>query len=378
MLFTKKNQITNSLQSGYVLILASSMLYSLAHVIAKPLLDNINNNDSSATIGSSLEDTALEGLNEIGLFFSTLNNETDGTVNPVILSVMVYLINALFFTLITKRKKKKKYNNNPITVAQSITKSNYQNILLLSLIGMVEVLALVVYYFGLKDSSAVNASIFSNSETLFSFLIVMVVFRERLYKNEIMPFVMIIVGIIALPLGYGFFVENQMNFSDMLMGDFLILLSGLLYAVDICLCKYVSDKIDSKRFVQITSLSSGLFALLIVFVFQIPFFIDMTYLPVIVVLSVVGTGFATLFFIMALKLLGGIRTIVLYSTTAIFGIIFSGVMLVEKITIVDVSSIAFTIAGIYFLRNRLSSEDKEKKKNTNDYEHEKRELKVDC
>ena len=372
----KKNRTANSLRSGYVLILASSILYSLAHVIAKPLLDNNSNNNSSLIIDSTFDDTILEELNEIGLFFSALD-DVGSVVNPVVLSVVVYLINALFFTVITERKKKRKTNNSTI-IPQPLTKSNYQNMLLLSLIGIVEVLALVVYYFGLKDSSSVNASIFSNSETLFSLLIVMVVFRERLYKNEIMPFIMIIVGIIALPLGYGFFVENQMNFSDMLIGDFLILISGLLYAVDICLCKYVSDKIDSKRFVQITSLSSGLFALLIVFVFQIPFFIDVTYLPVIVVLSVVGTGFATLFFIMALKLLGGIRTIVLYSTTAIFGIIFSGVILVEKITIVDVSSIAFTIAGIYFLRNRLSSEDKEKKKNTNDYEHEKRELKVDC
>ncbi|MGI9566702.1 MAG: DMT family transporter [Nitrosopumilus sp.] len=359
MFFTlKKNLIANSLQLGYVLILISSIFYSLAHVIAKPLLDNTSNNDSITINDSTLKNTVLEEFNEIGLFFSALDNVD--VINPAVLSAMVYLINALLFTLITKRKKNEKCQSF-ISISKFVKRSSSKNMLLLSLIGIVEILALVVYYFGLKDSSAINASIFSNSETLFSFLIVMVVFRERLSKNELMPFAMIVVGIIVLPLGYGVY-ENQMNFSDMLMGDFLILLSGLLYAVDVCLCRYVSNKIDSKRFVQITSLSSGLFALLVVFVFQIPFFIDLNHLPVIVVLSVIGTGFSTLFFIMALRLLGGIRTIVLYSTTAIFGIIFSGAILAEKITLVDVSSIIFTIVGIYFLRNKLGVESKEKKK----------------
>ncbi len=165
---------------------------------------------------------------------------------------------------------------------------------------------------------------------------------------------MIIVGIIALPITYELY-KNDLNMSSFLLGDILIILSGLFYAIDVNLSKYVSDKIDAKRITQITSFASGLFALLITAILDIPFNINLNDIVPTSFLAFAGTGIATLFFVMALKLLGGVKMILLYSTTSIFGIIFSSVILLEEITLIDIVSVIIVISGIHLI-SKLGNE----------------------
>jgi len=294
------------------------VLYALAHVIAKPMLG-----DSSIVDGDVIKNMGI---------------------NPITLAACIYFINGLFFTPIARK-----------TTGPSMFNLGKKNLLLLIGIGISEVSALIVYFFGLKDSTAVNASIFSNGEVIFSLLIVMIVFRERLQKNEMLPFVMIIVGMIILPIIYDLH-KNGMSMSGVLLGDVLIISSGLFYAIDVNICKYVSDKIDAKRVTQVTSFASGIFALLVLVILNIPFNVNLNDIPMISLLGIAGTGIATLFFVMALRLLGGVRTILLYSTTAIFGIMFSNLVLSEEITMVDVFSITLVISGIFLMRNKIGKE----------------------
>ena len=186
-------KLSNSVQSGYVLIIISSILYAFTHVIAKPMLG-----DSSTT-------------NEI----------LDQGINPIVLAACIYILNGLFFTPIARRK------NNP-----SIKSLGSKNLILLSMIGIAEVSALMVYFFGLKDTTAINASIFSNAEIIFSMLIVMIIFQEKIRQNELVPFLMIVIGIIILPVTFDLY-KNDLNMSSLLLGDILIILSGLFYAIDV-------------------------------------------------------------------------------------------------------------------------------------------------
>jgi len=306
---------TKSVRLGYVLIILSAVLYAFIHVIAKPMLGTPITEDHIGIQG----------------------------INPIALAVCVYILNGLFFTPIARR------NSIPIRYMGK------KNLLLLSLVGIAEVSALILYFFGLKESTAINASIFSNGEIIFSLLIIMIVFRERLQKKELFPFLMIVFGIIILPVTYDLY-EKDMNISSLLFGDIFIILSGLFYAVEVNICKYVSDKIDAKRITQITSFISGFFALLLLIIFDIPFDIALEDIPLISIMAFAGIGLATLFFVMALKLIGGVRTILLYSTTAVFGIIFSNLLLFEEVRMIDIFSVAMVISGIYFLRNKLGSE----------------------
>jgi drug/metabolite transporter (DMT)-like permease len=295
---------------GYYLIILAAALSALIHVISKPMLENSEN--------------MIE-------------------INPVVMAFLIYFIGGIFFTPLAKK-------------TNAISKFGKKDWLFMGLIGIAEVSALITYFYGLSSATAVNASIFSNSEIIFALVIAMMVFKERLHIKECIPFSMIIVGMIALPIGNDLY-QNNFNFGHMVTGDLLIILSGILYAIDITLCKYVGDKFDARRVTQIVSFVCAAVAISIIAVFQIPMNMDLAQLPGILVMSILGTGMSTLFFLMALKMIGTVRTVLLYSTTAVFGVIFSGLFLAETISTIDILSLVLVLSGIFLLRNRLAGKD---------------------
>ena len=296
---------------GYYFVIIAAALSALIHVISKPMLE---------TGGTTVE------------------------INPIVMTFLVYLICGAFFTPIAKN-------------TDSVRKFSQKDIIFMILIGLSEVAALSTYFFGLQHSTAVNASIFSNSEILFSLIIAMVVFKERLNIKECIPFSMIIIGMMIIPIG-GDLYQNGIHLENIVSGDLLIILSGFLYAIDITVCKYIGDKYDPRRVSQITSFFCAITALCFLFLLQIPIDFEMIHLPNIVIISVLGTGMSTLFFLIGLKLIGAVRTVLLYSTTSVFGIIFAFLFLSEKITSIDILSLVITLIGIFLLRNKLAeSED---------------------
>ncbi|HSB56862.1 MAG TPA: DMT family transporter [Nitrosopumilaceae archaeon] len=269
------------------------------------------------------------------------SNTNTVEINPLTLAAIIFIVNGVFFTPIRKNAESLK-----------IGKRNY---FLLGLIGIVEVLAISTYFFGLKESTAVNASILTNGEIIFSVFIALIVFKEKLAKKEFPYFLMIIIGASIIPIGYDLY-QHEMNLTGLVFGDLLILLAGLFYAIDINMCKHVSDRINAKKITQISSFAGGGFALFLILVFQIPFNVSISHIPNIAIIGIFGTGLSTYFFIMALRSIGAVRTILLYSSTSVFGMVFASLLLHEVITVQSALSIALVLGGMYFLRNRLGND----------------------
>ena len=301
----------NSLKVGYLIVLVSAVLAALIHVLAKPLLD--------AQIGHE--------------------------IHPLAFAACIYLINGAFFTPVARKSI-------PLASIGS------RNLVFLAIIGISEAIALTLYFFGLKDSTASNASIFSNGEIIFSLLITVVIFKERLAKKELGPFAMMLMGMMILPVAYDFY-SHGLAMSDLVIGDALVIISGVFYALDVVICRHLSDKIDSKRLTQITSLVSGSVAMVALLVLHIPLNIDLASLGPIAFFAIAGTGIATVLFLTGLRLIGGVRTILLFSTNSVLGVIFAGMFLGESITAVNIISVILTLAGIFLLRNRIGSGDEE-------------------
>jgi len=306
VLGTQKNRLASSHYFGYTAIIAAAALTGLLHVVSKPLLDSA-------------------GIN-------------GNTINPLTLAAIIYLINGLFFT--------------PLKKDTTASKFDKKSVFFLIIISVAEVSSIITYFYGLKESTAVNASILTNSEILFSILVAITVLRERIKKKEIPAFSMIAVGVILLPIGYDLYI-NEMVFTELVFGNLLLLLSGVLVALDVNLCRYVSGKFGPKKITQIVSYVGAGFAFALILIFQIPFDVNPEHLPSIAIIGLFGTGMATYFFLVAIKLIGTVRTVLLYSTSSVFGVIFASLLLHEGVTLPNVFSIILVTVGLYILRDRL-------------------------
>lgn len=295
---------------GYAFAIMAAVFASLTHSLSKPLLENTD-----------------PGM----------------AMNPLVLAVFVYVVAGLFFTPLKKS-------------GRSVRTMGGRNLILISLIGVAEVIAMIVSFFGITETTAVNASIFINAEIIFSISIAAIIFRERLKPNEMMPFGLILVGVVALPIGHDFY-QNGMVFTKLVFGDMMIILGGLFFSISNILAKYVSHNIDAKRITQVSSFVAAGFGLAVVLNSGMPFEFSLSQMPAILAIGVLDVGFATLFFIIALRAIGAIKSVLIFSTATIFGMIFANLLLGESVTVLNVMSIITVFAGLYWLRNRFAGEE---------------------
>lgn len=261
-------------------------------------------------------------------------------IAPLMTVFIMYLMTGLFFTPITKLQKS----------TTPIKKSSY---LVIIIYGVSSACSTLAFSFGLKETSATNASILSNSEIVFTVLIGMIIFKEYLVKKEVLPFVLIAAGAIFLPIGSDIY-EHQFAFSEFVFGDIMIILSGFIY----CLCTFIAkhaSNVKTTRVVQIMSLSGALFCFILMLVSQTPFMIDLSNLSVLSFVGIAGIGGSVLFFVMAVRLIGAVRTILIFSSATVFGVIYSAIYLLEPINPFTISSLGIVTMGLYRLRYKLAA-----------------------
>ncbi len=99
--FQARGFLSSKAKIGYIVIILSAVFTGLVNSVAKPLIDAGD--------------------------FPTIE------ISPIMLAVMIYLINALFFTALTKN-------------STSIKSIGRRNMFFLAIIGIAEVSALITYY----------------------------------------------------------------------------------------------------------------------------------------------------------------------------------------------------------------------------------------
>ena len=264
----------------------------------------------------------------------------EDAIHPLNLAIFLGLISGLFFTPFAKGKKSPK-------------KFGKKALILVIMLGVIDVLAITTNFFGLHHTTAVNATILINTELLFTIIIAFTVFRERIQKRETIPMGLIAVGAIILPLIIDIGKNGTFD-SGFILGDFMIILAAGFFALDISIARYVSNILPATRISQISAFAGIPFALLLMLIFQIPFEIPFEQMGSIIYMGIFVSGLSYFFFVIALRLIGAIRTVLIYSTTTVFGILFSGFFLGEQVTILNIFSIVIISLGVYLLRDKFA------------------------
>ena len=263
---------------------------------------------------------------------STLAKPTLTTIHPLVLSFIVYLIASLTLTPIAQKTK------------FSLDKKNWILIITVALSGAV--IAPTLYFFGLEQVTASDTAILTNGEIVFSVLFALLFFKEKLNKVGYFAVVIVLLGIMIVTTNLEF---SSSSFDLKNVGNLLIIVATGFWALDNNLSKLVSHRLEVARIVQLKSAIGGVILLGLVIALQIPIDVKPEHIPNVVLLGAAGFGVSIYLFIQGLKRIGTVKTIMIFSTSAIFGIIFASLFLNETIGSYQIIAVAIMLGGLYLL-----------------------------
>ncbi len=282
----------------------------------------------------------------VGSIFPIAKPILAGQIQPLTLSSLIYLIAGFFMVpvmLIGKRNKKEK---------KSLKKDEYAILLVIGLLG--GGIAPFLFFEGLKRTTASNASVLEGGELLFTVMIALLFFKEKITKIGYLGMTITIIGVTLISLSStttNNIPNSWYNFNlNLNFGNILIILSTLCWGLDNNISKIISRRITSTaKIVLIKSLIGGTLLLIISFFLGYKLNFDITQIPYLLFLGIGGFGLSLFFFIESLRIIGTLKTIIIFSSSTIFGLILSFIILNEKIGIMQLIATTLVILGLYYV-----------------------------
>jgi drug/metabolite transporter (DMT)-like permease len=217
-------------------------------------------------------------------------------------------------------------------------------LLFLGLVGAA--LSPLMYTFGLNQTTAVNAALLANGEVLFTTVIAYSVFRERLVRAQALRGLLIVAGLIIVSTNLDI---THISFLEGIVGNMLVLGSTVGWAVENNLLAIATKRFDVASLSKFRNLTGGVVVMTVVILGGYTF--DFSYFDalLLLLLSAALTG-ATALFMAAIKRLGAIRMLLVWSMSTVFGALFAFVFLGEQITAGQLGGGALILLGVYLFR----------------------------
>ncbi|RLF89106.1 EamA family transporter [Thermococci archaeon] len=277
---------------------------------------------------------------------STLNKIALRNVHPMIIAGSIYLTAGIVLMLLRFTPLKDKIIERLEFKVKTQEFFSRRDLLLLTFIVLFgSFLAPISFMFGLNKTTAVNASLLLNTETLFTVLIALLVFKEKASRRSIIGILLILIGAVVIS------TENfkEVELSKGIVGNILIILAGLSWAVDNNLSKLLSVKRDLLLVTSLKGLFGGSALLILAFIMGIPFYIPFQSLPYILTVGAFSIGFSIVLFLFALREIGAMKTGAIFSTSSLIGAFFAFLILGESFTAIKAFFGILMFFGVYLL-----------------------------
>ncbi|HJU14719.1 MAG TPA: DMT family transporter [Candidatus Nitrosotalea sp.] len=264
---------------------------------------------------------------------STASKPVLVNTNPVMYGALVYLLAAVSSLPLSYKVR-----------GLQVKRSDWPFILAITVSG--SILAPSLFFAGLQHTTASDTAILSNSETIFTVLFALVFFKEKLKARGYLATILVLTGV--------FIVTTNLQFSNFLSdlkkeGNVLIIVSMALWALDNNISKMASQRIDISRLVQLKGLLGGMTLLIFGLSVRIPIGITPAEIPNLLLVGLVGFGIALYLFLHSLKRIGTVKTMLIYSTGTVFGLLFAALFLHEKVGSYQIIAIILMLTGIYLV-----------------------------
>ncbi len=256
-------------------------------------------------------------------------------VHPLVVAGMIYFIAGIVLSPIcfTPRVSGRMPNK--------MDKKDFQILLLVVLSGVI--IGPFLFLYGLSKTTAVSTSLLLSTEVLFTALLAFIFLKERADKKSSFAMFLIVLGAVI--------VTTNLQFQNLGLcyGNLFVILGCLFWAVDNNLSKLLSIRNNIALVVCLKSLIGGSIVLVLVFTLGIPFNINLALLPYLVIVGVFSIGVSIMLFMLGLRLIGAMRTSVVFSSSSLFGALFAFLIIKETISIPQGIAGVIMITGVYLL-----------------------------
>ena len=209
-------------------------------------------------------------------------------------------------------------------------------------LGMVllDIAAPILLMFGVKYGTSSNASLLGNFEIVATTLIALFIFREKVSKRLWIAILFITISSFIL----SFENADGFNFS---IGSIFVLGATICWGLENNCTRKISDK-STYQIVTIKGLCSGIGSIVVSLTTGEMHF-AVKYIPLALLLGFVAYGLSIFTYIRAQHYLGAAKTSAFYAFAPFIGVLFSVMLLNEKITLQYIVAFLVMIAGTIFV-----------------------------
>ena len=284
---------------------------------------------------------------------ATLNKIVLAETHPTVVAGLIYLFAGLSLSLVRLSPLHKRIMSLTETSTKTEKGVGRRDLAALALVVLSgSTIAPYLFLNGLNQTTAINASLLQNAESLFTVLIAFVFLREHASKKDW-------IGILLLAIGALFLATNaefsRLTLTESLFGNVLIVTACLFWGIDNNLSKFLSKKEDLVLITALKCLAGGAVLLLLAWALGLGFHVSLYAFPYLVTVGAFSIGFSILLFLLSLREIGAMKTGTIFSTSALFGAAFAFATLRESLTVVQVFAGLTMLLGVYVIYRRSKS-----------------------
>lgn len=277
---------------------------------------------------------------------STLNKIALENVHPTVVAGMIYFIGGVFLFGIHLTPLCERILS-ALDTRETESKITAKDLrVLASVILCGSVIAPLLLLNGLSQTTAINASLLLNAESLFTALMAFVFLSERGARREYLGILMLLIGVVFVTTNGEF---QRLSLTENIFGNLLIIGACLFWGIDNNLSRFLSKKRDIILVTGLKCFIGGLALLIISFLAGIDFSIPLTSLPYLLLVGALSIAFSILLFLFALRKIGSMRTGVIYSMSSLFGVVLAFIVLRETFTAIQLAAGLIMLLGVYVL-----------------------------
>jgi drug/metabolite transporter (DMT)-like permease len=279
---------------------------------------------------------------------TTLNKIVLAETHPTVVAGLVYLFAGISLSLVRLSPLQKRIVSFTETCKVTETKKiGGQDIAILALVVLSgSIIAPYLFLNGLNQTTAINASLLQNTESLFTMLIAFLFLRERASRKDWIGVLFLVAGVAFLTTNSEFY---RLTLTESLLGNVLIVTACLFWGIDNNLSKFLSEKQDLTLITALKCFTGGTILLLLGWALGLSFRVPLSALPFLVTVGAFSIGFSIFFFLLALRGIGAMKTGVIFSTSSLFGAVFAFLTLRESFSVTQLIAGATMLVGIYII-----------------------------